>query len=143
MSKEHQRVSGIMRTSHGVLGMGLLAALVLAGPLPAAAGDVNVILSAPPKVRVIVGNMVPRHGLKAHPGVRVIAPKYPPSPWAHTRRHPVIVPPIDKGFTLERPHRSSFAFQPVPLHRGTIVPKLVTPSRHGLPAGSRFLLGRR
>jgi hypothetical protein len=92
---------------------------------------------------VIVGNTVPRHGLKAHPGVRVIAPKYPPSPWAHTRRHPVIVPPIDKGFTLERPHRSSFAFQPVPPHRGTIVPKLVTPSRHGLPAGSRFLLRRR
>jgi hypothetical protein len=132
-----------MRTSHGVLGAGLLAALVLAEPLPAAAGDVNVTVLAHPKVRVIVGNTVPRHGLKAHPGVRVIAPKYPPSPWAHTRRYPVTVPHIDKGFTLERPHRSSFAFRPVPPHRGTIVPKLVTPSRHGLPAGSRFLLRRR
>jgi hypothetical protein len=123
--------------------MGLLATLVLAGPRPAAAGDVNVIVSAHPKVRVIVGNMVPQYGLKAHPSVRVIAPKYSPSSWAYTRRYSVIVPPIDKGFTLERPHHSSFAFWPVPPHRGTIVPKLVTPSRHGLPAGSRFLLRRR
>jgi hypothetical protein len=103
------------------------------------------MVSAHPKVRVIAGNMVPWHSLKAHPGVRVIASKYPPSPGAHTLRHPVIVPPIDKGFTLERPHPSSFAFPPLPPHRGTIVPKLVTPSRHGLqglPAGSRFLLRR-
>jgi hypothetical protein len=125
------------------LGAGLLAALFLAEPLPAVAGDVNGIVSAHPKVRVIVGNTVPRHGLKAHPGVRVIAPKYPPSPRAHILRHPVIVPHIDKGFTLERPHPPSFAFRPVPPRRGTIVPMLLTPSRHGLPAGSRFLLGRR
>jgi hypothetical protein len=132
-----------MRTSHGVLGAGLLAALVLAEPLPAAAGDVNVTVLAHPKVRVIVGNIVPRHDLKAHPGVRVIAPKYRPSPWAHTLGHPVGVPRIDNGFTLGRPHPPSFAFRPVPPLRGTIVPMLVTPSRHGLPAGSRFVLRRR
>lgn len=135
-----------MRTSHGVLGAGLLAALFLAGPRPAAAGDANVIGSAHPKVRVIVGDIVPRHGLKAHPGVRVIAPKHRPLPRAHTFHHPVGVPRIDNGFSFERPHPPSFAFRPVPSHRGVIVPKLVAPSRHGLhglPAGSRLLLRRR
>jgi hypothetical protein len=139
-----------MRTSHGVLGAGLLAALVLAEPLPAAAGDVNVIVSAHPKVRVIVGNIVPRHGLKAHPGVRVIAPRsrpfvFTPPPRPHTLRHPVGMPGIDNGFTLARPHPPSFAFRSTPPLGGTTVPKLVTPSRHGLqglPAGSRFLLRR-
>ena len=134
-----------MSTFHGVLGAGLLAALFLAGPLPAAAGDVNVIVSAHPKVRVIVGNIVPRRGLKAHPGVRVVAPKHLPSLRAHTRRHPLGVPRIDKSFTLERPHPPGLPFRPVPPLGRTIVPKLVTPSRHGLqglPAGSRFLLRR-
>ena len=135
-----------MRTSHGALGTGLLAALVLAGPRPAAAGDANAIVSVHPKVRVIVGDIVPRHGLKAHPGVRIIAPKHRPSPPAHTFRHPVDVPRIDNGFSLERPHPPSFAFRPIPSHREVIVPKLVAPSRHGLhglPAGSRLLLRRR
>lgn len=135
-----------MRTCRGVLGVGLLAAVFLAEPLPAAAGDVNIVVSAHPKVRVIVGDIVPRHGLRAHPGVRVIAPKHRPSPWAHTRRHPVVMPRVSNGFSLERPHRSSFAFRPIPSHREVIVPKLVAPSRHGLhglPAGSRFLLRRR
>jgi hypothetical protein len=132
-----------MRTCRGVLGVGLLAAVFLAEPLPAAAGDVNIVVSAHPKVRVMVGDIVPQHGLKAHPGVRIIAPKHRPSPPAHTSHHPVGVPRIDNGFSLERPHPSSFAFRPVPSHRGVIVPKLVAPSRHGLPAGSRFLLRRR
>jgi hypothetical protein len=105
-----------MRISRGVLAVGLTAVLSLAsaGPVPAMAGEVVVIVSAPhhSKVRVIVGDAVPRHGLKAHPGVKVIGPKHPhsvfaPAPRVHRyshRAHRAGGSPLDKRFRSTRPH---------------------------------------
>jgi hypothetical protein len=105
-----------MRIPRGVLAAGLTAVLSLvnAGPLPAMAGEVLVIVSAPhhSKVRVIVHDALPRYGLKAHPGVRVIGPKPPhsvfaPAPRVHPSSHRVHragLSPFDKRFTSTRPH---------------------------------------
>jgi hypothetical protein len=104
------------RVFRAMLTAGATAALSLAGAgsLPAMAGEVAVIVSAEDhsKVRVIAGDAVPRHGLKAHPGIRVIGPKHPHPVFApHPRMHPYSHrahraggASLDKGFTSTRSH---------------------------------------
>ncbi len=104
------------RIFRAVLAAGVTAALSLAGAghLPAMAGEVAVIVSAKDhsKVRVIAGDAVPRHGLNAHPGIRVIGPKHPhpvfaPLPRVHSYSHRVHWAggaPLDKRFTSTRSH---------------------------------------
>jgi hypothetical protein len=113
-----------MRIFTGVLAVGVTVALSLAGagPPPATAGEVVVIVSAPhhAKVRVIAHDAVLRQGLKAHSGVRIIGPKHPHSlfaptlrvhPYSH-RAHRAGVSRLDKRFTSTGPHPVIAPFRP-------------------------------